>query len=220
MAIFKRLTDILRANLNALLERAEDPEKTLKLIISDMEEALRKATVATAQAVANERRLKAKYEQAYTLAQEWMRKAEEALKSGREDLAIKALEKKNEYESLATRYKVAYDEAHRTAEELKDQLDKLKAKLEEARTRYITLTSRHKAAKVQKEFAKYTGSFGEDVFGRFGEMEERIRMEEEEAKALVELSGDSLQEEYEELEKNRRIKEDLAKLKAKLKREG
>lgn len=216
MAIFKRLADILRANINAMLEKAEDPEKMLKLIIADMEEALRKATVATAQAIANERRLKAQYEKAKTLAEEWQRRAEEALKAGNEELALKAVEKKVEYENLAAGYEKAYQEAHEVSERLRRELDTLKAKLEEARTRYTTLIARKRAADVQKEFAKYTGSFGGDVFGKFDKMEEKILREEEEAEALVELSKDSVEEEYERMSKEKRARSELEALKEKL----
>ncbi len=216
MAIFKKLADILRANINALLEQAEDPEKMLKLIIADMEEALRKATVATAQAIANEKRLRSKYEKARALAEEWHKKAENTLKSGNEDLALKALDKKVEYESLAARYETAYKEAHQVAERLRKQLDELKAKLEEARTRYTTLIARKRAAEVQKEFVKYSGSFGGEVFGKFDKMEEKILRQEEEAKALVELAEDDVEKEYEELEKESRVQSELEALKAKL----
>ena len=216
MAIFKRLADILRANINAMLEKAEDPEKMLKLIIADMEEALRKATVATAQAIANERRLRAQYEKARALAEEWQRRAEEALKAGNEELALKAVEKKVEYENLAAGYEKAYQEAHEVSERLRRELDTLKAKLEEARTRYTTLIARKRAADVQKEFAKYTGSFGGDVFGKFDKMEEKILREEEEAEALVELSKDSVEEEYERMSREKRARSELEALKEKL----
>jgi len=216
MAIFKRLADILRANINAMLEQAEDPEKMLKLIVADMEEALRKATVATAQAIANEKRLKAKYEKALALAGEWQKKAENALKSGNEEMALKALDKKVEYESLAAQYEAAYKEAHQVSERLRKQLDELKAKLEEARTRYTTLIARKKAAEAQKEFVKYSGSFGGEVFGKFDKMEEKILRQEEEAKALADLSGDDIEEEYEKLEKRNRVQSELEALKEKL----
>ena len=210
------MADILRANINALLEKAEDPEKMLKLILSDMEEALRKATVATAQAVANERRLKAQYERAKALAEEWQRRAEEALRSGDEALAMKALKKKVEYEEKAARYEEAYREAHEVSERMRDQLEKLKAKLEEARTRYATLVSRKKAAEAQKTFAQYSGTFGGEVFSKFDKMEDRILREEEEAKALAELSSDTLEDEYEELMKEKKVQSELEALKEKL----
>ncbi len=216
MAIFKRLVDILRANINDMLERAEDPEKMLKLMISDMEEALRKATVATAQAMANERRLKAQYERAKALAEEWQSRAEEALQAGNEELALKAVQKKMEYENLAAGYERAYNEARAVTEKLRKQLDTLKVKLEEARTRYTTLIARKKAADVQKEFVKYAGGFGKDVFSKFDKMEERILREEEEAEALVELSRDSVEEEYERMTKERKAQAELEALKEKL----
>ncbi len=199
-----------------MLEKAEDPEKMLKLMIADMEEALRKATVATAQAIANERRLKAQYEKAKALAEEWQGRAEEALKAGNEDLALKAVQKKMEYESLASGYDRAYREAHEVSEKLRKQLDTLKLKLEEARTRYSTLIARKKAADVQKEFVKYAGGFGKDVFSKFDRMEERILREEEEAEALVELSKDTVEEEYEKMEKESKAQKELEALKAKL----
>lgn len=206
----------MRANINALLEKAEDPEKMLKLIISDMEDALRKATSSTAKAIANARRLKAKYEQATELAKEWQVRAEEALKSGDEELAMKALEKKVEYEGQAQQYLKAYQEAEATVEKLRSQLEQLKAKLEEARTRYSTLIARKKAAEVQKSFAKYAGSFGNEVFSKFDRMEEKILREEEEAEALVDLTRDSVEKEYEEMLRKRKIQQELEALKKKV----
>ncbi|NPA80571.1 MAG: PspA/IM30 family protein, partial [Thermotogae bacterium] len=220
MAVFKRLTDILRANINALLEKAEDPEKMLRLIIADMEEALRKATISTAQAMANAERLKARYERAIALVEEWKRRAEEALKAGDEELAMRALEKKLEYESRAAQYLRAYKEAEAVSEKLRNQLDELKAKLEEARTRYTTLIARKKAAEVQKTFAEYTGGFGDEVFGKFERMEERILREEREAEALLELSKDDVEDEYERLERERKLREELEALKSRMKEEG
>ncbi len=220
MAIFKRVMDILRANINDLLERAEDPEKMLKLIVQDMEEALQKATVATAQAVANARRLKAQYEKYKELSEEWQRKAEDALKQGDEDLARKCLAKKVEYDGLAKTYMNSYMEAEATAEKLKEQLEQLKVKLSEARSRYATLIAKSKSAEAQKQFAKMAGGFGKDVFSKFDKMEEKILRKEEEAKAMLELSEDDVEKEFEKLQKEKAVDSELEKLKEKLSKGG
>ncbi len=220
MAIFKRLIDIIRANINDMLDKAEDPEKMINLIVEDMEDALKEATEATAKAIANSRRLKAQYENYIKLSDEWKSKAKKLLEDGKEELAKQALEKKVEYEILAKKYEASYKEAERTAEQLKEQLEKLKQKLAEAKAKQATLIARSKSAEARKEFAKLSEALGEETFSKFDEYEQKILMKEEEAKALEELTEDDLESQIEEYERNKKVEEELRKLKEEMRKDA
>jgi len=217
MGVFKKFVDIMKANVNDLIDKAEDPEKMVKLMIIEMEEAATKATSAVAQAMANEKNLFRKEEQAKKQAEEWKNKAAQALKSGREDLAKQALAKKVSYESQASQFEQMRIQAEKSSQTLKDNLDKIKAKLEEARMRQTTLIARSQTAKAQKEFAKNMGNMDNSAFAKFDKMEEKILKMESEAEALGELTGaTTTEDEFEKLEKDSKMDDELSKLKQEL----
>ena len=217
MGVFKKFVDIMKANINDLIDKAEDPEKMVKLMIIEMEEAATKATSAVAQTMANEKNLLRKEEKAKKQAEEWKNKATQALKSGREDLAKQALEKKVSYDSQAKSFEQMRLQAEQSSSKLKDNLSKIKAKLEEARMRQSTLIARSQTAKAQKQFAKQMGNMDNSAFAKFDKMEEKIMKMESEAEALGELTGaTTTEDEFEKLEKDGKMDDELAKLKKEL----
>ena len=127
--IFTRMADIVKANINDLLNRAEDPEKMIRQIILEMEEAVNKATASVATAVASEKRLERHCLEKRDLVDVWQNKAELAVKSGEDDLAIRALERKGVAERAAADLSAALEESRTTSEQLKHQLAQLKASL-------------------------------------------------------------------------------------------
>ena len=125
--IFSRLNDIVKANINDLLDQAEDPEKMIRQMVIEMEEGVNKATAAVGATVANEKRLRRKHDQKKSEAEEWQKRAMLAVEKGSDELARKALAKKSSLQKASNDLKPALDEAERTSGQLKDQLNKLKA---------------------------------------------------------------------------------------------
>lgn len=219
MGIFSRIGDIIRANINDLLDKAEDPVKMVKQMVIDMQEAVTKATAALAQAMAQEKKLQRDYEKYVALSAEWENKALLALQAGNEDLARKALVKKNEAEQQAAQYKQMYEQAAQTTATLKQQVEQLKTKLDEARMKESMLIARSQAAKAQKEIAKNISTFDHSsIFSKFSKFEDKILKQEAEAQALTQLAEGSLSldDEFKKLSSNSSVEDDLIKLKAKL----
>jgi phage shock protein A len=218
MSIFKRMSDIIKANLNDLLDRAEDPEKMLKQMVIEMEQSVNKATLAVAQAIANEKSLERKLEKARKDKEDWEQKAVLALQSGREDLAKAALEKKAVCDRNYNDLLPILEQARQTSVKLRQQLDQLKNKLEEARTRQSTLIARSQAAKAQKQIAQSFSGVGTDAFSKFDKFESKIEQLEAEAQAFEQLAGEntSLDDEFKKLTSSSDVDAELLALKAKM----
>ena len=224
MGIFGRISDIFKANVNDALDKMEDPEKMIKQMVVEMQEAIAKATSGLATAMAQEKKLERDYKQNMNAAQNWEQKAMQALNAGNEDLARKALAKKAEAENQANTYKQMYEQASQTTQKLKNQVDQLKQKLNEARLKESTLIARSQAANAQKQIAKQVGNLDMgSSFSKFDKWEEKILKKEAEAEAFTELSeGEigSLNDDFAQLEQNTKVDDDLAKLRAKLNQGG
>lgn len=218
MSIFKRISDIFKANVNDALDKAEDPEKMLKQMIIEMEESINKTTLAVANAIANEKSLERKIEKAKNDNAEWEQKAMQALSAGREDLAKSALEKKAISARNVQDLAPVYTQAKATAEKLRDQLSKLKAKLDEAHSRESTLIARSQAAKAQKQISQAFAGVGTDAFSKFDKYEQKIEKSEAEAEAFEQLAGEntSLDDEFKKLSTSSTVDNDLLALKQKM----
>src|SRR5713226_4310031 len=132
MGMLDRVSTILRANINDMLDRAEDPEKMIKQLLQDMENQLIQVKTQVAASIADEQRLKERWHQNQQQADEWQRKAELAVQKGEDDLAKQALSRRNTFQQTADGFKEQYEEQARQVEQLKDALEKLEAKIEEA----------------------------------------------------------------------------------------
>lgn len=217
MGIFARISDIFKANINDILDKAEDPEKMIKQMVIEMEESVNKTTLAVAQAIANEVSLQKKLEKARKDSTEWEGKAMQALTASRDDLAKAALERKALAERNQTDLVPLFEQAKSTTANLRVQLDKLKAKLDEARMRQSTLIARSQAAKAQKQIAQAMSGVGSDAFSKFDKFEQKIEKLEAEAVAFEQLAGEntSLDEQFKQLESSS-VDSDLLALKAKM----
>jgi len=220
MGIFGRIADIFKANVNDALDKMEDPEKMIKQMVIEMQEAIAKATSGLATAMAQEKKLERDYNTYVEQAKSWEQKAMTALNSGNEDLARQALAKKADADQQAKQYEAMYTSARDTAAKLKTQVEGLKAKLNEAKMKESTLIARNESAKAQKQIAKQVGNFdASSSFAKFDKWEEKIMKNEAEAQAFTELGQDSsksLNDEFKLLEKNTQVDDELAKLRAKL----
>jgi phage shock protein A len=223
MGLFDRFSTLLRSNINDLISRAEDPEKMLNQILVDMRSQLVKAKQQVAAAIADEKRLRDQADTEMKQAKDWENKAMLAVREGRDDLAKQALVRKSEHESHGMQLATTW-EAHRAeTEKLKDQLRGLNDKIEEAKRKKNILIARKKRAEAQQQIANTMQGLGDtSAFDTFDRMAERIQLMEAEAEAGAELagelSGDTLESKFLQLEQGGAGSEDdaLAELKAKM----
>ncbi|WKY45687.1 PspA/IM30 family protein [Eubacteriaceae bacterium ES2] len=219
MAIFERLGDLLKANINDMLDKAEDPEKMVKQIIIDMEAQVNSATQALGAAMGSEKQALKQLESAKASSEDWNSKAKLALQSGNEELAKKALAQKASVDSNIVTFQASYDSMSMQTAQLKDQVSQLKSKLEEARMKQNMLIARSKMADAQKGVSQSLSSTSSSsAFSKLDKMEEKVNAKEAEAQAFSEMAGEnnSLDNEFEALEKNAAVDDELAKLKAEL----
>lgn len=219
MGIFKRIGDVLKSNINDLIDKAEDPEKMVKQIIIDMQQELNKSTQALGKAVSSERIAKKQYDDAVRTSAEWENRAKTALAAGDEELAKKALANKVKADKDTAAYKEMYDTISQQTEIIRTQVEVLKAKLEEAKSRQAMLIARSQMADTQKNLAKATGGFdSSSASEKFDRMEEKIMRKEAEAQAFTEIAGqdNDLKDDFEKLEKDSQVNSELERLKAEM----
>ena len=216
-----RISDILKSNINEMLDRAEEPDKMIRQMIRDMEEAVGKATASVGTAVANNKRLERQFNDKQSQVDEWQRKAERAVATGEDDLARRALERKSMFAKAAGDLAPALEESKQTAEQLREQLRELKTKLEEARTRQGALVARHQAAVARKRLAQSISGLGEDAFSSFERFEQKVEESEAEAAAHAEINGEmeDIEKEIRQIDVDRSVDDELQALKAKLKKD-
>jgi phage shock protein A len=222
MSIFSRISDIISANINALLDRAENPERMIAQIVREMEEGLAQARGYTATAIAAERRLTRELEHNRAEAQHWHERARTALNQDREDLARRALVRKKEHQALVHSLQLQHEQARATSARVRASLRALEARLAEARRKQRALLARQRAAQAQFELHRALGAgMGgcEAPGARLERLENRLLEWEDELAAQAELAGspgNGLEQELADLQTTREIEEELAGLKGEL----
>lgn len=217
MGIFSRMGDIINSNLNAMIDKAEDPEKITRLIIQEMEDTLVEVRTDAARNIAERKELSRKAEDYASRASDWEAKAELALNKGREDLARGALSAKQQSEAMVDvveREMAILDEAVAKAD---DDLGKLQSKLNEAKAKHKALTMRTSVAKGQiKMRTMVRDTKVEDALSRYERMERKVDELEAHVESFDLGSGDTLESQFAELEANDAIEDELAALKARI----
>ncbi|WP_029010712.1 phage shock protein PspA [Azospirillum halopraeferens] len=217
MSIFSRLTDIIQSNLNALLDRAEDPEKLIRLIIQEMEDTLVEVRSSTVKIIAEKKEIERRIADLTRERDEWERKAEIALTRDREDLAKGALSAKArvaEQVDTLSRQLAQVDEALGKAN---DDITRLQAKLNDAKTREKALIARSQtAANRVKVREKLNDGRINDALARFEQVERNLDELEGRVDAYDVGRTKSLSEEIAELEAEHKMDEELAALKARI----
>ena len=217
MGIFSRISDLLKANVNDLIDRAEDPEKMVKQIIIDMHQELTKATQNYGKAKASEKLAEKKYLEAQRVSANWESKAKAALSQGNADLAKQALAKKVKADEDVANYKEMYDSISTQTEAIGNQVEVLKAKLDEAKSRQAMLIARSQMADTQKSLAKAAGGFdGNSALEKFNRMEEKIERKEAEAAAFTEIADTELDDAFAQVESDAKVDAELARLMAEM----
>lgn len=217
MGIFSRFSDIVNSNINALLDKAEDPEKMVRLIIQEMEDTLVEVRSTSARLLAEKKDLARQVERLNTEATDWQSKAELALSKDREDLARSALaEKKKAVEHVAQlESEIAKVDEH--LQRLTDEIGQLQEKLADAKARQKSILMRQRAASTRLEVKKRIDSSKiDDAMYRFERYESRIDDIEAQVDAY-DLGKRTLRDEFAELESSEQIEDELAALKAKVK---
>ncbi|HDO1319466.1 phage shock protein PspA [Aeromonas veronii] len=215
MSIFSRLADIINSNLTALLDKAEDPQKMVRLIIQEMEDELVKERSNLARFLASQKEIGRQVARHQERVDEWQAKAELALTKGREDLARAALiEKKKQTELSETLYR-EQQSVDSGIEKLGEEIRQLEAKLEDARARQKAMAIRTEAASsrlnVQSQVAR---GESQAVVSKFERMERRI--DEMEARADLGQSDKALAQQFAELEVDDQISRELEAMRQKL----
>ncbi len=218
MGIFSRARDILQANVNDLLDKAEDPAKTIRLVIMEMEETLVEVRASAARTIADQketRRTIMKLEAAQT---GWGEKAELALSKGREDLATAALMEKQKVGAMVEQMRGDTQVLDDELRSYEDDISKLEAKLREARTRQNALLSRLESAQNRARVRIMTkGQRVEEAFSRFEVMERRVDLAEGRAESYdLGPVVKTLEEEISELRTTDAVAAELAALKARM----
>ncbi|HVZ50086.1 MAG TPA: PspA/IM30 family protein [Gemmatimonadaceae bacterium] len=206
MGIFDRIATLFKSNINDLISRAENPEKMLDQIVTDMKGQLASAKQQVAAAIADEKRLKDQAEGEVKAARDWEQKAMLALKENREDMARQALVRQGEHEQHAQQLQATWEAHAAETEKLKNQLRDLNDKIEEAKRKKNLLLARQRRAQAQQRIAQTMSSMSEkSAFEAFARMEEKIDQNERMIKASSEIdeefSGDRLAHDFKRLEK-------------------
>lgn len=216
MAIFERLSDLVRANINDLIDKSENPEKMVKQIIIDMEDQLRKATQGLGTAMGSLNQVKKQLLNAQEQSNTWQEKAKTCLEQGNEELAKKALENKVKQDQMVTQYQEMTNSMETQVNEIKSQIDVLKSKLEEARSKQAMLVARSQMADAKSQMAKTLGNMdSKSAFAKMDKMEQKIAQKESEADAFSEISGvqESESDPFAQMEKESNVNAELEKLK-------
>lgn len=195
MALLERVATLIRANLNDLIDRAEDPEKMLKQVILDMQNQLIQVKTQVAIAIADQHLLAKKLRDNEQVALDWMRKAELAVEKKQDDLARPALERVLSHKQMSASFQQQLEDQEVQVENLKSALQKLEQKMVEARTRSEMLTARHRRARALGKTADARTALSSGSRATtFDRMNDKVLREEALSLAKNELAGDDVDE--------------------------
>ncbi len=217
MSVFTRMSDIINSNINALLDKAEDPEKMVRLIIQEMEEALVEVRSTSARAIADRKELERRKEWQEAEAEEWERKAEIAVRKGRDDLAKGALMESNKAREAITIMGEELAALEGTLAKLNEDVGALQAKIKDAKARQNAIIVRGKAAQSRLGVRRTLSDHNiDDAIARFELYERKMDDLEGEIEAY-DMGQKTLSDEIAELEADEGIDEQLDQLKARVK---
>ncbi|GAB4349342.1 MAG: PspA/IM30 family protein [Cyanophyceae cyanobacterium] len=215
MGLFDRVSRLVRANVNDMVSKAEDPEKILEQSIIDMQEDLVQMRQAVAKAIAAQNRMQQQYNQAQTEADKWVQRAQLALQKGDENLAREALSRKKVQAETATSLKGQLDQQTTMVDGLKRNLMALEGKISEAKTKKDMLKARASAAKANEQLQSTISSMNTgSAMAAFERMEEKVLEMEARSQAAAELGGVNLENQFAALESGSDVDDELAAMKA------
>jgi phage shock protein A len=215
MGLLDRVSTLMRANLNDLLDRAEDPEKVIQQLLRDMNNQLMQVKTQVAASIADEKRLHQRFQENQAKADDWERKAEIALDRGEDELAKEALSRRNSFHESALGFEEQWKEQSAQVATLKEALRDLERKIGDAEARKDLLIARSRRAKAETNIRETMAGIGRNsATSEFARMEDRVSEQEARAKAASELDSDTLESRFAALEQDTSLDTDLAALKA------
>jgi phage shock protein A len=214
MGIFSRFSDIVNSNINAILDKAEDPEKLVRLMIQEMEDTLVEVRSTAARAIADKKEITRTLAALEQEARDWQSKAELAIDKNREDLAKAALSEKSRVNATVTGLQNQLKAITEGLEKLNDDITRLEEKLVDAKTRQQAILARHKTASRRLEVRKRLHSYKiDDALIRFDQFERRIDDLESHVESY-DLGKKDLRQEFSDLESEEAITKELDELKS------
>jgi phage shock protein A len=215
MGIFTRVSDIIHSNINAMLDKAEDPEKLIRLMIQEMEDTLVEIKASCAGAMATRKKVQRELDETLTRADQWGNKAQLAVNKGRDDLAREALVEKRRYRERAGALEREASECDAFVEQYQADIVQLEDKLKLAQEKRRILVQRHiraqRSKRVQERIRKVDST---DTLIRFEQFENRIERLEAEADLVNLRRKPALEEELARLEGDEEIEQELQALRA------
>lgn len=215
MALLERVSTLMRANLNDLIDRAEDPEKMIKQVILDMQNQLMQVKTQVAIAIADQHVLEKKQKENADKEAEWMRKAELAVDKKQDDLARAALERSMSYKQMAGSFDSLVADQKAEVDNLKSALHKLEQKLAEAESKSDMLIAQHRRSRALAKASDAQMVIGDkSKVATFERMKSKVRHAEAVSKAKAEMVSDNVEDRLAALEKEDEIEKLLKEIKA------
>jgi phage shock protein A len=216
MALLERVSTLIRANLNDMIDKAEDPEKMIKQVILDMQNQLLQVKTQVAIAIADQHLLEKKRKENEDAAMEWRRKAEMAVDKKQDDLARAALERSLSYDDLTKSFTQQVVDQKAEVDNLKTALNKLEAKLAEANNKSELLIAQHRRARALTKASDARAAIGDgSKAAAYDRMKRRVAHDEAVAQAKTEMITDSIDDRFAAMEKEEAIDKLLADIKSK-----
>jgi len=215
MALLERVSTLVRANLNDLIDKAEEPEKMIKQVILDMQNQLLQVKTQVAIAIADQHLLERKQKENEEKTTEWVRKAELAVTKKDDDLARAALHRVESYREMAGGFTQQVADQKAQVENLKSALRKLEQKLEEARAKADVLIAQHRRARAVGKAQDARIAIGDhSKTAAFDRLKHKVAHNEAVSQAKSELGADDVEDRFMAIEKSERIEQLLAEMKA------
>ena len=216
MALLERVATLVRANLNDLVDKAEDPEKMIKQVILDMQNQLLQVKTQVAITIADQHVLEKKQQEAEESERQWMHRAGIALDKKDDALARAAVERSMSYKATAANFRQQVEDQKGQVENLKSALLKLQTKLAEAQSKSDVLIAQHRRARAMNRATEATSTMGDNANSEaFDRMKNKVRNHEATAQAHAELITDDVNDKFAAMEKQEEIDRLLKDLKSK-----
>jgi phage shock protein A len=218
MALLERVSTLVRANLNDLVDKAEDPEKMIKQIILDMENQLLQVKTQVAISIADQHVLEKKQKENEEAEQQWKRRTELAVDKGDDPLARAAIERSMSYKSTAESFRQQVEDQKSQVDTLREALIRLQQKLDEAKSKSDILIAQHRRSRALGKATDAGRAIGDgSKAAAFDRMKNKVQHSESRAQASSELLSDDVNGKFAAMEKESEIDRQLAELKAKRK---
>jgi phage shock protein A len=214
MALLERVSTLIRANLNDLVDRAEDPEKLIKQVILDMENQFLQVKTQVAISIADLHMLEKKKKENEASMAEWLKKAEKSVDKKQDDLARMALERYRSFQQMAESFQEQVSDQHAQVENLKSALQKLEQKLAEARSKKELLLARHRRSQTTGRAQRAQAAIGDrSKAATFDRLKDKVLHGEAAIHAEVQLAGEDIDGKFAAIEKQDEIERLLGEIK-------